>query len=76
MDGLLHLLNDDLIPEVPETGSLGASGDLAPLAHLCLPLIGEGVVHHSGERLEVADHRSRLKLEPITLMEKRGPCPA
>ena len=72
LDGLLHLLNDDLIPEVPETGSLGASGDLAPLAHLCLPLIGEGVVHHSGERLEVTDHRSRLKLEPITLKEKEG----
>lgn len=72
LDSLLHLLNNDLLPEVPETGSLGASGDLAPLAHLCLPLIGEGVIHHNGDRIDVGRNQDTLGIAPLTLMEKEG----
>jgi histidine ammonia-lyase len=49
--GLLDLLAHDLLPVVPCKGSVGASGDLAPLAHLCLPLIGEGQVRLRGQTL-------------------------
>ena len=51
VDRLIEFLNEDVLPIVPEQGSLGASGDLAPLAHLALPLIGEGEVSFEGERM-------------------------
>ena len=57
---LIELLNRGVLPYVPSRGSVGASGDLAPLAHLALPLIGEGETIVDGERVASADARDRL----------------
>lgn len=72
VERLLFLYNNDLIPVVYEQGSLGASGDLAPLAHLCLPLIGEGELWVHGERLAGSELHAKFGLEPITLQAKEG----
>ena len=69
---LLDHLREDMLPEVPEQGSLGASGDLCPLAHLCLPLIGEGHLHFEGERHEAAGLLKEKGWEPIELRAKEG----
>jgi histidine ammonia-lyase len=70
---ILALLNADLTPVVPEHGSLGASGDLAPLAHCALALIGEGQVDcPDGVRRAAADAMTSAGLEPVTLMAKEG----
>src|SRR5262245_27162243 len=69
---LLQLLNADILPVVPEQGALGASGDLAPLAHLALRLIGEGVVMASGLRMRSADAQRAAGIEPLTLEPKEG----
>lgn len=69
---LLDFLDRDLLPVVPEQGSLGASGDLAPLAHLALPLIGEGEASYHGERLTGEEALQRGGLEPLTLEPKEG----
>ncbi|MGA1191871.1 MAG: histidine ammonia-lyase [Bdellovibrionota bacterium] len=71
---LCLLLEKDLIPAVPEKGSVGASGDLAPLAHLALPLIGEGIVW-DGCGIHTLTAASALKehnLSPVTLQAKEG----
>lgn len=69
---LLAMLNAGLYPPIPEQGSVGASGDLAPLAHLALSLIGEGMLHR-GEDFGPADEMLRKAgLEPITLGTKEG----
>ena len=72
VERLLFLYNNNLIPVVYEQGSLGASGDLAPLAHLCLPLIGEGEVQVNGERIPGNELHANYGLEPITLQAKEG----
>jgi histidine ammonia-lyase len=72
VERLLFLYNNDVIPVVYEQGSLGASGDLAPLAHLCLPLIGEGEVRVNGERIPGSELRAKFGIEPITLQAKEG----
>jgi histidine ammonia-lyase len=69
---LLDLLNQEILPIVPEQGSLGASGDLAPLAHLALPLIGEGEVSYQGDRLPGHEALQRAGLEPLALEPKEG----
>ena len=69
---LLEMLNCGVHPVVPAQGSLGASGDLAPLAHLALVLIGEGEAEYEGERLTGAEAMRRAGLEPVTLEAKRG----
>jgi histidine ammonia-lyase len=69
---LVECLNRGLLPVVPSRGSVGASGDLAPLAHLALPLIGEGEAWAGGERLGGAEALARLGLEPIRLGAKEG----
>ncbi len=69
---LLDLLNQDLLPVVPSRGSVGASGDLAPLAHLALPLIGEGQVTLCGEPAEAAQALQECGLKPLTLQPKEG----
>ncbi|HET7043927.1 MAG TPA: histidine ammonia-lyase [Gaiellaceae bacterium] len=69
---LLALLNGGVLPVVPARGSVGASGDLAPLAHLALPLIGEGEAFLGGERLPSADALARVGLEPVRLQAKEG----
>jgi histidine ammonia-lyase len=69
---LLACLNAGLLPDVPSRGSVGASGDLAPLAHLALPLIGEGRAWFEGELLDGADALAAAGLDPITLAAKEG----
>jgi histidine ammonia-lyase len=69
---MVEMLNRDLVPVVPEQGSLGASGDLAPLAHLALPLLGRGELFESGTRTPAAEALERAGLEPIELRAKEG----
>src|SRR5881409_1476870 len=69
---LVECLNRGLLPVVPSRGSVGASGDLAPLAHLALPLIGEGEAFVDGERLPGFEALTRVGLEPTRLEAKEG----
>ena len=69
---LIDMFNNDILPVVYQQGSLGASGDLAPLAHLCLPLIGLGEVLYKGKVRPAADVWKELGWEPITLQSKEG----
>lgn len=69
---LVEMLNKGIHPIIPEKGSLGASGDLAPLAHMALPLIGEGTVEYQGEIMSGAEAFQRAGLEPVTLAAKEG----
>jgi histidine ammonia-lyase len=69
---LLDCLNAGLVPHVPSRGSVGASGDLAPLAHLALPLVGEGEAWIDGDRLGGGEALARVGLEPIVLEAKEG----
>lgn len=65
-------IENDVIPVVPEKGSVGASGDLAPLAHLFLPLIGLGEVFYNGTRYKAQEVLDTFKLSPIQLGPKEG----
>lgn len=69
---LLALLNADVLPAVPSQGSVGASGDLAPLAHIGLALIGEGEATRGGERLEGEAVLRAVGLEPLAPQAKEG----
>lgn len=69
---LVAMLNSGVHPVVPEQGSLGASGDLAPLAHMALPLIGLGEAYYREERLSGAEALRRAGLSPVTLSSKEG----
>jgi histidine ammonia-lyase len=69
---LLECLARGVIPVVPSRGSVGASGDLAPLAHLALPLVGEGEAYVEGERLSGSDALTAAGLEPTRLQAKEG----
>src|SRR5436190_21894957 len=69
---LVEFLNRGVLPHVPSRGSVGASGDLAPLAHLALPLIGEGDAWFEDERMPGADALARAGLEPLRLEAKEG----
>ena len=69
---LLGMLDRDVVAVVPSRGSVGSSGDLAPLAHLALVLLGEGEAVVGGERLPGADALARAGLEPVTLGPKDG----
>jgi histidine ammonia-lyase len=72
VDRLLEMLARGIHPVVPEQGSLGASGDLAPLAHLALPLIGRGTVEQGGHEVPAADALGAAGLEPLRLEAKEG----
>jgi len=65
-------LEKGITPIIPEYGSVGASGDLAPLAHLALPLIGEGMVFYQGEAIEASEALEKAGLKPIVLSVKEG----
>ena len=69
---LIDMFNNDVLPVVYQQGSLGASGDLAPLAHMCLPLIGMGEVYYKGEVRPSAEVWAELGWEPIRLQSKEG----
>ena len=69
---LMDMFNNDVLPVVYQQGSLGASGDLAPLAHLCLPLIGMGEVLYKGAVRPSAEVWAELGWEPIKLQSKEG----
>jgi histidine ammonia-lyase len=72
IDALLGLLAHDALPVVPSRGSVGASGDLAPLAHLALPLIGHGRVRLRGRELPARDALGELGMTPLVLGAKEG----
>ncbi|HSO00495.1 MAG TPA: histidine ammonia-lyase [Candidatus Nanopelagicales bacterium] len=72
LDALLALLERGVCPRIPAQGSVGASGDLAPLAHLALALIGEGEARHEGALLPAAEALARAGLAPIELAAKEG----
>lgn len=72
IESLLALLNAGVLPLVPSRGSVGASGDLAPLAHLALPLLGRGEVRSEGRVLPAAGGLERAGLEALTLEPKEG----
>ncbi len=69
---LMDMYNNKMYPVIYTQGSLGASGDLAPLSHLSLPLIGMGEVHLNGERMSAADALKKLDWQPIQLQSKEG----
>ncbi len=72
IDALLSLLNANVLPVVPSRGSVGASGDLAPLAHLVLPLLGKGEVQVNGSLLPAGEGLARAGIEAFTLEPKEG----
>ncbi|MBX3022169.1 MAG: histidine ammonia-lyase [Bdellovibrionales bacterium] len=72
IDKILEFLNRGVIPVIPQQGSVGASGDLAPLSHLALALIGEGEVWRDGKRTATAEVLKELGLEPLQLEAKEG----
>lgn len=69
---LVDMFNNNIIPVVYEQGSLGASGDLSPLAHMCLPLIGLGEIEVDGNIISGEELMQRMGWEPITLCSKEG----
>ena len=69
---LIDFFNEEILPVVYSQGSLGASGDLAPLAHLSLPLIGEGMVQYSGQTRPAIEVLDELGLKPLHMMSKEG----
>jgi histidine ammonia-lyase len=72
VETLVEMLNRGVTPVIPEKGSVGASGDLAPLAHLALTTIGEGEAFHEGERMGSSDALKRAGIEPLQLEAKEG----
>ncbi|MDD4142212.1 MAG: histidine ammonia-lyase [Bacteroidales bacterium] len=72
VERLVFFFNNDIFPVVYKQGSLGASGDLAPLAHLSLPLLGMGEVYYKGERRDSASVMAEFGLSPIKLCSKEG----
>jgi histidine ammonia-lyase len=72
VERLIDFFNHDILPVIYQYGSLGASGDLAPLAHLSLPLLGMGEVDYNGKRISGSDLMKEMKWEPINLKSKEG----
>lgn len=72
IERLLDLVNKEIHPVIPQQGSLGASGDLAPLSHLALVLLGEGEVIYKGNRLPALEALTKEGIFPITLTAKEG----
>lgn len=72
IEQLIGLLNDNILPWIPQRGSLGASGDLAPLAHMVSPLLGQGKCKYQGEWIEASDMLRRTNRKPYELAAKEG----
>ncbi len=72
LERIIWHIDNDIIPVVPQLGSVGASGDLAPLAHLFLPLIGEGSVYYDNKNYEASKVLNKFGLKPLTLHPKEG----
>nr|WP_247741758.1 histidine ammonia-lyase [Endozoicomonas sp. G2_1] len=72
IQALIQLLNAEVYPCVPKKGSVGASGDLAPLSHMVLPLLGEGEMSHNDEIIPAVEGLKIAGLEPLTLAAKEG----
>ena len=72
VDKILEFLNNDLIPVIPQQGSVGASGDLAPLSHLALAIIGEGEVWQNGQAVDVREVLKQKNIQPLDLKAKEG----
>ena len=72
LQALVELLNRDIVPLVPAKGSVGASGDLAPLSHLAIVLLGAGEAFHGGVRMPGAEALERAGLQPLRLSFKEG----
>ncbi len=69
---LIDMLNAGVTPVVPQQGSVGSSGDLAPLAHMALVMIGEGEAYYKGERIDGGKALSRAGIKPLVLQAKEG----
>jgi len=72
IERLIDFFNHDILPVVYQYGSLGASGDLAPLAHLCLPMLGMGEVTYKGERISGSELLKKMNWSSIHLKSKEG----
>lgn len=72
VDGIVNLINHDITPCIPAKGSVGASGDLAPLSHMTLALLGEGEVLVGGKKITAKEALAQADLSPITLAAKEG----
>ena len=72
IERILFFYNNDILPVIYQQGSLGASGDLAPLAHMALAIIGEGEVRVHGEIVATAEIEKKFNLEPVVLRSKEG----
>tara|TARA_B110001454_G_scaffold219202_1_gene252060 strand:- start:160302 stop:161831 length:1530 start_codon:yes stop_codon:yes gene_type:complete len=72
VDKIIEFLNADIIPCIPSQGSVGASGDLAPLSHLALSLIGEGLAWNNDQVVPVTDLLAKKKIKPLELKAKEG----
>ena len=72
IDALMQLVNAEVYPAIPKKGSVGASGDLAPLAHMAAVLLGEGEAFYEGKRISAAEGLKIAKMEPIELAPKEG----
>jgi histidine ammonia-lyase len=72
VERLVDFYNNDILPIIYTQGSLGASGDLAPLAHLSLPLLGEGEVTFEGKKVHASEVLKRFNWQPIVLQSKEG----
>jgi histidine ammonia-lyase len=72
IQALINLVNAEVYPCIPKKGSVGASGDLAPLSHMVLPIIGEGEISYKGQIYDAGEGLSLAGMEPLTLAAKEG----
>jgi len=72
LETLIEMINKNVIPAIPEKGSLGASGDLAPLSHMALTLIGEGEAYYEGTLIDSKTAMEKAGLKPVELTSKEG----
>ncbi len=69
---LIDMINNNILPQIPEKGSLGSSGDLAPLSHMVLTMMGEGTCKYNDEVMDSAEALKQVNLQPVSLVAKEG----